>query len=252
MNIEKLLGLPLLASKHGQAVDNLMVYIHWLMIALFVGWLAYFAIALFRFRQSRHPQANYFGVKSHVSSYLEGAVAVVECVLLLGFAIPFWATAADKFPPENEATVIRVAAQQFNWNVLYPGPDGAFGRQDIKFVSAQNHFGLDLSDPQTKDDIYTSNEIHVPVNKPVIVHLSSKDVIHSFRVIPLRITQDAIPGLSIPIHFVPTKVGVYQINCAQLCGNGHSAMAAGRLFVDTPEDFAKWLKSKSGGSTSYE
>jgi len=252
MNIEKLLGLPLLASKHGQAVDNLMVYIHWLMIALFAGWLIYFAIALFCFRQSRHPRANYLGVKSHASSYIEGAVAVVECVLLIGFAIPFWAMAADKFPSENEATVIRVAAQQFNWNVLYPGPDGAFGRQDIKLAGAANPFGLDPGDPQTKDDIYTSNEIHVPVNKPVIIHISSKDVIHSFRVIPLRITQDAIPGLSIPIHFVPTSTGVFQINCAQLCGNGHSAMAAGRLHVDTPEDFGKWLKSKSGGATSYE
>jgi len=252
MNIKILLGLPVLASKHGQDVDNLMVFIHWLMIALFVGWLIYFACALFRFRQSRNPRASYTGVRSHASTYIEGAVAVVECVLLIGFALPFWATAADKFPKESEATVIKVAAQQFNWNVLYPGPDGAFGRQDINFVSAQNHFGLDPGDPQTKDDIYTSNEIHVPVNKPVIVHISSKDVIHSFKVIPLRIMQDAIPGMSIPIHFVPTKTGVYQINCAQLCGNGHAAMAAGRLHVDTPEDFEKWIKSKSGGTTSYE
>jgi cytochrome c oxidase subunit 2 len=173
-------------------------------------------------------------------------------VLLIGFAIPFWATAADKFPQESESTVIRIAAQQFNWNILYPGSDGAFGRQDLKFVNAQNHFGLDPADPQTKDNVYTANEIHVPVNKPVIAHISSKDVIHSFKIPPLRITQDAIPGMNVPVHFVPTRTGVYQIYCAQLCGNGHSAMSAGRLYVDTPEDFDKWLKSKSGGTTSYE
>jgi len=96
----------------------------------------------------------------------------------------------------------------------------------------------------------------VPVNKPVIIHVTSKDVVHSFKVIPLRIAQDAIPGLSIPIHFVPNRVGVYQVDCAQLCGNGHAAMAAGRLHVDTPADYLAWIKSKSaglgGGSSGYE
>jgi cytochrome c oxidase subunit 2 len=255
LNWEKLLGLPALASREGQDIDHVMIYTHWLMIALFVGWLGYFAYALYRFRASRHPKADYLGARTHASNYLEGAVALIEGVILLGFALPFWAKAADQFPKESESTVIKVAAQQFAWNVLYPGPDGEFGRQDLKFVSAQNSFGLDPGDSKTKDDIVTLNEIHVPVNKPVIVHISSKDVVHSFKVLAMRLTQDAIPGMNIPLHFVPTKVGVYQINCAQLCGNGHSGMAAGRLHVDTPEQYAAWLKSKSGAAaapTNYE
>jgi cytochrome c oxidase subunit 2 len=77
-------------------------------------------------------------------------------------------------------------------------------------------------------------------------------VIHSFKVIAMRVTQDAIPGMRIPVWFVPTKVGKYQINCAQLCGNSHSAMAAGMLVVDTQEAYDKWLASKTGGSVSFE
>src|SRR6476661_8347278 len=106
--MEKLLGLPVLASQHGKDVDNLIIYVHWLMILLFVGWLAYFAYALFRFRRSRNPRADYHGVKSHFSTYVELAVAVVEGVLLLGLAIPYWARAVEKFPAQDQATVVQV------------------------------------------------------------------------------------------------------------------------------------------------
>jgi cytochrome c oxidase subunit 2 len=90
------------------------------------------------------------------------------------------------------------------------------------------------------------------VHKPVIIYLSSKDVIHSFKVIAMRVTQDAIPGMRIPIHFTPTQTGRYQINCAQLCGNGHSSMSQGYLVVESPEAFDRWIASKSGAATSFE
>src|SRR6266567_1718228 len=111
--MNNLLGLPVLASEHGKNVDSLIIYVHWLMIVLFVGWLAYFAYALLRFRRSRNPKADYVGVKSHASNYIEGAVAVIEGVLLIGVAIPLWARAADKFPKESEATTIQIVGQQF-------------------------------------------------------------------------------------------------------------------------------------------
>ena len=94
--------------------------------------------------------------------------------------------------------------------------------------------------------------MHVPVNKPVICYISSKDVIHSFKVIAMRVTQDAIPGMRIPVWFTPTKEGRYQINCAQLCGNAHSAMATGMLVVESQAAFDKWLASKAGAATSFE
>src|ERR1044072_6521590 len=142
----KLLGLPPLASEHGADVDKLIVYVHWLMAALFVGWLAYFFYDIFCFRRSKNPKADYTGVTSHATSYIEVAVAVVEAVLLLGFAIPLRSKAVDKFPSEKESTVIRVMAQQFQWNVRYPGPDGEFGRSDLKFVNSTNAWGIDAAD----------------------------------------------------------------------------------------------------------
>ena len=84
------------------------------------------------------------------------------------------------------------------------------------------------------------------MNKPVLIYLSSKDVIHSLKLVAMRLTQDAIPGLRIPCTFTPTKIGKYQIECAQLCGNGHAAMAGGFVVVQSQEEFDKWLKSKEG------
>src|SRR5262249_19611799 len=109
--MEKLLQLPPLASEHGKGVDDLIIYIHWLMIALFIRWVAYFAFVLFRFHRSRNPKADYTGVKSHASSYVELAVAGVEAVLLLFVAIPLWGRAVDKFPEDKDSTVIQIVAQ---------------------------------------------------------------------------------------------------------------------------------------------
>jgi len=252
--IRKALGLPLLASENGKGVDDLIIWIHWLMIALFVGWLAYFLIALWRFRAKRNPKADHHGVRGHASNYIELAVAGIEIALLVFLALPLWAKAVDvtKIPQTSEVTNIQIVAQQFAWNARYAGPDGEFGRQDMKLVSSTNVFGLDYSDPKATDDVAVMNEIHVPVNKPVVAYISSKDVIHSFKIIALRVTQDAIPGMRIPAWFEPTMEGRFQINCAQLCGNGHSSMAQGFLVVESQEAYDKWLASKTGGATSFE
>jgi cytochrome c oxidase subunit 2 len=253
----KILGLPVLASKHGQDVDNLIIYVHWLMAALFIGWILYFILVLVKFNKKANPKADYVGIRGHASNYIEAIVALVEGVLLIGFAVPLWAHAVDRFPtPDEHPTTIHVAAQQFAWNVFYPGLDGEFGKQDPSLVTSDNQWGFDKTDPKGKDDFQTLDDIHVPVNKPVIITITSRDVIHSFKVIAMRVTQDAIPGMKIPVHFTPTVVGVYQINCAQLCGVGHASMANGRIHVDTQEDYEKWLKTKSkaggGGSQSFE
>src|SRR5260221_5540435 len=188
------------------------------MIALFFGWIFYFFYAVNRFRRSRQAKADYVGVPSHASTYLELAIAGIEAVLLIFIAVPLWAKAVDKFPAAKDSTVIQVVAQQYAWNARYAGLDGEFGRQDMKLVRLDDVFGVDPSDPNGKDDIQVLNEIHVPVGRPVIIYVSSKDVIHSLKIIAMRVCQDAIPGLRIPCWFVPTQVGRYQINCAQLCG----------------------------------
>jgi cytochrome c oxidase subunit 2 len=197
--------------------------------------------------------ANYTGVKSHASSYSEIGVAVVEAILLIGFAIPLWAARVGEIPPENEALVVQVTAEQFAWNVRYAGPDGIFGRTDIKLLDLQtNPLGIDRSDPGAMDDVTTLNQLYLPANRQIILKLRSKDVIHSFGVPEFRVKQDAIPGFTIPIWFVPnvttaemrTRTGnpefQYEIACAQLCGLGHSSMR-GFVTVLGPDEFQKWM-----------
>ena len=263
------LGLPPLATTHGAQIDTLLGWIHIFMFILFIGWGAFFVYVLFRFRKSRNPVANYTGVKSHASSYMEIGVAVVEAVLLIGFAIPIWAARVDRVPPENEALVVHVTGEQFAWNVRYSGPDNVFGKTDIKLIDLQsNPLGVDRSDPAAKDDVTTLNQLYLPANRQIIVKLRSKDVIHSFGVPEFRVKQDAIPGLTIPIYFIPdvttaemrTRTGnpnfQYEIACAQLCGLGHYRMR-GFVTVLPQEEFQKWLdeevvKVKEAGDSIWK
>lgn len=250
------LGLPPLASAHGGQIDSLIGWTHIFMFVLFIGWGSFFTYCLIRFRRSRNPVADYAGVTSHSSSYLEVGVAIVEAILLFAFSIPLWAARVDRMPPANEALVVQVTGEQFAWNVHYPGPDGVFGRTDIKLLDLQsNPLGLDREDPAAKDDVTTLNQLYLPVDKPVIVRLKSKDVIHSFGVPEFRVKQDAIPGLTIPIWFVPTVTTAemrrqtgkpefqYEIACAQLCGLGHARMR-GFVTVQTAEEFQAWLQNE--------
>jgi cytochrome c oxidase subunit 2 len=249
----ELMGMPALAATHGAQIDNLIGWIHVFMLVLFVGWGGFLVYAIVRFRQSRNPVADYKGVTSKNSTYSEIGVAVVEAVLLIGFAIPLWAARIESIPPENQALAVNLTPEQFAWNVRYAGPDGVFGRTDIKLIDLQsNPLGVDRSDPAAKDDITTVNQLYLPVNKPIIVNLRSKDVIHSFNVPEFRVKQDAIPGLTIPIWFIPnvttaemrTRTGnpnfQYEIACAQLCGLGHYRMR-GFVTVLSADEFQKWM-----------
>ena len=141
-----------------------------------------------RFRSGAHPTADYRGVRGRWSTWIEGGVLVAEVILLAFFSIPFWTRNVDAAPPpENEATVVRVIAEQFAWHVHYPGVDGVFGRTDIKLVGPDNPLGL---------------------------FLSSKDVIHSFALPQMRVKQDAIPGIVQPVWFTPTSTGEWDIACS--------------------------------------
>jgi cytochrome c oxidase subunit 2 len=258
------LGLPALAAVNGEQIDWLIGWTHVFMLILFVGWGSFFAYALFRFRKSRHPVADYTGARTHTSSYLEGGVAIVEAILLFGFSIPMWAMRVDHPPPENEALVVQVTGEQFAWNVHYPGADKVFGRTDIKLLDAtENPLGLDRTDPAAKDDVTTLNQLYLPVNKPIILRLKSKDVIHSFNVPEFRVKQDAIPGFTIPIWFIPdvttaemrSRTGnpefQYEIACAQLCGLGHYRMR-GFVTVQSADEFQKWLDERLKEQSEFD
>lgn len=247
--------MPIDASAHGPKLDSMNALVHWLMALLFVGWGLYFVYVLLRFRAGRNPRASYHGATSHVSTWVEGAVVVAEVILLAGFAIPAWARWVTPHAEGADAVVVRVVAEQFVWNVHYPGADGVFGRSAIELVdAASNPLGIDRTDPAAGDDITTINQLHLPVDRPVTVRLTSKDVIHSFSLPTMRVKQDAIPGMDIPVHFTPVRSTpadgrfpacaagstCWEIACAQLCGLSHYKMK-GFLTVHEAGGFEEWL-----------
>jgi cytochrome c oxidase subunit 2 len=246
--------LPINISTHGGGIDRILDALHWFMGLLFVGWGVFFIYCLIRFRRRANPKAQYELVHARASKYVEIAVVIIEAILLVGFSMPVWAHFKHEFPAEKDALVVRVVAEQFAWNVHYPGKDGQFGRTAPQFISSSNLLGLDPDDPDGRDDINAVNQLHFPVNKPVIVRLSTKDVIHSFKIPVMRLTQDAIPGTEVKIWFEASRTGQFDLACAQLCGLGHYRMR-GAVSVDTPEAFARWMEERqsevSGTGTEY-
>ncbi len=398
--VRPMLGFPEQAplTKDGHMIDSMIVYVHALMLVLFVGWLGYFLFTMIFFRASAHPKADYHGFKSKIPTTLaEIGVVFVEVVLIVCFAVPLWASVMDskQFPqaqPETrgvlkfsgaeldpQATpalkgksftfqtggdpteslhaftilstrpvaiqvresasgkvvfagdnhqniellysnyrtnraalvaegkarlkwtglaalqpsssylvalvsersddsrvifsqseevarmlgeggapfrtceisaasrptlVVRVVAEQFSWNTLYPGLDGNFGRQDMRQASPANPFGRLPGDGNGLDDLDIKG-MKVPAHARVIAHIASKDVIHCFKVVPMRLCQDAIPGLRIPLHFQSTTPGRMSITCAQLCGDGHATMR-GDFEVLSQDEYANWWNKTAG------
>lgn len=236
--------LPTLVSVHGAAIDNELI------VTLAIAGAAFFLAQvglgwyIWRYRARGTERASYW----HESPRLEMTWTVVTAVIFIGLAIQgdrLWAAyfIADA-PPD--AMTVEVTAQQFAWNIRYPGQDGKFGRTDPKLIDdgIGNFLGLDPKDPASQDDVVTQNIMAVPVNRPVRVMLRTKDVIHSFFVPQLRVKQDAVPGMAIRIHFTVARTGEYEIACAELCGMQHYKMR-GRLLVMEEPDFQKWLKARA-------
>jgi len=253
-------GLPVNASIQGEHIDNANVLMHWLMLILFIGWGAFFIISLVRFRASKNKTSDYTGVKSHISSLLEAAVAIIEIIALFGFSYPVWAYRVNEVPDTRDAENIRVVAQQFAWNIHYPGKDGLFGTTRSDLVDEQeNPIGLDRGSPNASDDFFTINQLHIPAHKKIRIDLTTKDVIHNFKLPELRVSQDAIPGMVIPVHFEATMTSEefletvkgtpregkgLEISCAQLCGLGHYRMK-GFLTIHDQDGYRAWLDEEA-------
>lgn len=241
-----------LASKEGKGIDDLINIMHVFMAIIFVGWGIFFVYCLVKFRHRPDHRANPVPVKAKASKYSEIAVALFEAAVLIGFSIPIWKTARAEPPkPEDNPMRVRVVGEQFAWNFHYPGADGKFGRTRPDLVNtATNILGLDKSDPAAADDV-THGELHLPVNRPAIIDISSKDVIHSFFLPVMRVKQDAIPGMRVPVWFTPTMEGVFEVACAQLCGNNHYSMRA-LMFIESQQNYDAWMAKRLAPAESFD
>jgi cytochrome c oxidase subunit 2 len=231
--------MPPVLSDAAQAVDaQLFLTLATIGVAFVLaqGLLAWF---VWRYRGRAGRTARYV----HGNNRLELGSAVVVGVVFVSLAIMgsrVWAQ-LHLSQPAPDTLVIEVTGEQFVWNARYAGPDGVFGRTDPKLYDLQsNPLGLVPDDPAGRDDVVVRNTVAVPVGRPIELRLGSKDVLHSFFVPALRIKQDTVPGLRIPLRFVAKHTGSYEVPCAQLCGLAHYQMK-GTLRVLEPAEFAAWL-----------
>ena len=238
--------MPELASRHGAGIDAMLTYLLVTVGALFL--LGYLALAFFIWRGVGRADIGPRFAARRTEVLLSGALGLGMAIIaeggVLAIGMPVWQEyfAAD---PPADALTLEVTAQQFAWNVRYPGPDKVFGQTDPRLIDdTTNPLGLVPTDPAGKDDVVTLNEFALQVNRPARIRLRSKDVIHSFFLPHFRVKQDAVPGMTPEVVFVPTRTGDFELACAELCGLAHYRMR-GFVHVLTAAQFADWLQLQS-------
>lgn len=248
--------LPEASTIHGRYIDQMFN------ITLFFTGIVFMAtqIALFwfsfKYKYKRGTFAYYYPENNKLEMIWTVIPAIVLTVLVI-YGLYRWFQITS--PPPTEASVIEITGKQFAWMVRYPGADGKLGERKFELTDDQNSNGLgeDWTDPNSHDDIYPT-EMHMVVNKPVLLRIGARDVIHDVGIPYFRVKMDAVPGLPTRFWFTPTITTQemrdqkgnqnfnYEICCDQLCGSGHYGMRF-VIVVESQADYDKWLASQ----TSY-
>ena len=235
--------LPVAGSAHAEALDAVLYSVHAHMAVQAIAWGLFFVFVLVRFRRGAHPQARHRGLNPLMPAIAIGFVIAGDVIILATAALPAWFERSAMPASEPAPLEINVVAEQFVWNIHYPGPDNRFGRTTQALIGVANPLGIDRTDANAQDDVGLLNVLTLPLGRPVIVHLSSRDVIHSFTLNEMRVRQDAVPGIPTRTWFTPVVTGRWDIACSQLCGVGHYRMR-GEYRVLPTEDWDRWLASE--------
>ena len=227
-------------ASNWQLMDDTVNLTFWVTGIIFVAVNLFMAYAIIRYRHKKGRVAKYEPENKKLEWWLT-IVTTVGVAAMLTPGLFVWAKFVNV--PED-ASVVEVVAQQWNWSYRFPGKDGVLGATAAKLITQDNPFGVDPKDPKGQDDILVaSSELHLPIGKPVKMLLRSKDVLHDFTVAQFRVKMDMVPGMVTFMWFTPTKVGAYEILCEELCGVAHFAMR-GRVVVDDEPAFQAWLASQ--------
>ena len=224
------------ASNWGN-IDDTIILTFWVTGAVFVAVCLFMSYCVWAYRYRPERKAEYKPEDKKLEFRLTW-LTTLGVVALLAPGLVVW----NKFitVPEN-AIKIEVVAYQWGWNYRLPGADGVLGKKSVVLISDENPYGLDSSDPNSKDDILVMDaDLHLEINQPVKVELRSFDVLHNFYVPQFRAKMDMLPGIITYYWFTPEKKGDYEVLCAEYCGTGHYAMR-GRVLVDEEKDYSDWL-----------
>lgn len=242
--------LPPASSVHGAEIDGLMQVSMTLILVVFFAltpMLFYFA---YKYRGKKENTAYFFAHNNR----LEVAWTVIPTIVLTAliiYGLRTWDRAMN--PDVSDATVIEVYSKQFDWTARYSGADNILGDANFRLVEGRNTLGVDVNDEKAADDIVV-REVHLPVNKPVLLKFRSRDVIHSAFLPHFRVQMNCVPGLSTQFAFTPTKTTAemkenegedfeYVLLCNKICGSAHFNMQM-KFVVESEEDYNKWINSQ--------
>jgi len=218
-------------------IDDTILITFWITGVVFAAVVLFMAYCVFRFRHREGSRAAY----QPESTRLEWWLSIVTGVGVAAMLAPGLFVWHQFVTVPEDATAVEVVGQQWQWSYRLPGADGRLGASHVAFVGPDNPIGVDPKDPYGQDDVVIQGEpLHLQLGKPVKVLLRSLDVVHDFYVPEFRAKMDMIPGMVTYYWFTPTRVGTFEVLCAEMCGTGHSHMR-GSVVVEEESEHRAWL-----------
>ena len=252
--------LPTASSIHGKVTDGLFWFTMWILIVAFVitHVLIIWFVAKYHYKKGR--DVAFFAENNKLEMIWTIVPAIVLTILIFRGFKTWTEITSPEMKEGTEGVVLEIVGEQFKWSIRYPGEDQSLGSHDFRKITAVNPLGIDLSDVNGVDDIM-AQEIHLPVNTPVLFRIRAKDVLHSVFAPHFRVKMDAVPGMPTQFMFTPTVTTEemrtklnnpkfkYELACTEICGKSHYKMK-NKIIVHTKEEYKEWLAAQMAWSLS--
>jgi cytochrome c oxidase subunit II len=226
--------LPDNASKEGARIDFVFWFVTAICIAIFSVVASLSVYSLIKFRAK--PDDDSDGPPVHGHTGIEITWTVIPFILVLAMIIVSSVALAQNDRDPSGSMRVEILGQQFAWIVAYPPPGAAEDMDGFVCFNRGEANAIEFEERCKR-----SPNLVLPLDRPVRLHLTARDVIHSFWVPEFRQKQDAVPGLKTEITVTPTKTGNFPFICTELCGLGHALMRT-RAIVMPESEFQAWRR----------